>query len=346
MLPVKTQLTKRLNITSPIISAPMAGVSTPELAAAVTAAGGFGSIGAGYASTQVLKEQIQQIRGILKIPGREPVPIAVGFLGWILDRTEISDDPRLTAVLDERPAAVWFAFGVDVEKYVDQVHAYNTRTGHKTFIFVIVNSVDDARRAAQHGVHAVVVQGTEAGGHGGAEAPPLFILLAAVLREFETHTEPSSNPLIIAAGGISTGAQIAALLTQGADGVVCGTRFLFTPECAYIPAKKQAIINADLKATVRAMAFDEVGRTMGWPQKCDGRAIANGIMDDYKAGLSLEERLAKFDESARNGDDSRLVVWAGVGVGLTSEIKGAGDVLRELHQETVEHLQRVTKLLG
>ncbi|KAF7367002.1 Nitronate monooxygenase [Mycena sanguinolenta] len=344
MPPIKTQLTTRLNLTSPIISAPMAGVATPELAAAVTGGGGLGSIGAGYASTQVLKEQIQKIRSSLNIPAGETVPIVVGFLGWILDRTELSDDPRLIAVLDERPAAVWFAFGVNLEKYIDQVHAYNSKTGRNTFIFVIVNSVDDARRAALHRVDAVVVQGTEAGGHGGADAPPLFVLLAAVLREFETT--PGNKPLVIPAGGISTGAQIAALLAMGAAGVVLGTRFLFTTECGYPAAKKQALIDADLNATVRAMAFDEVNGTMGWPPNCDGRAIANGIIDDYKAGLSVEDRMAKFAKSAQDGDNSRLVVWAGVGVGLTDRINGAADVLRELHEETVEYLKRATRLLA
>ncbi|KAJ7219703.1 2-nitropropane dioxygenase [Mycena haematopus] len=344
MLPITTQLTERLNLTSPIICAPMAFASTPELAAAVSVAGGLGSIGAGFAPTQVLREQIQKIRSSLNIPAGEPVPVAVGFIGWILDRTEISDDPRLIAVLDERPTAVWFAFGVNLEKYINQVHAYNSKTGRNTFIFIIVNSVDDARRAALHGVDAVVVQGIEAGGHGGADAPPLFVLLAAILREFQTTN--NGKPLVIPAGGISTGAQIAALLTMGADGVALGTRFLFTPECEYTTAKKQALIKADLKATARAMAFDEVGRTMGWPPNYDGRAIANGIMDDYKAGLSVEERIAKFDGSARDGDDSRLIIWAGVGVGLTDEINGAADVLRELHQDTIEHLQRAAKLLA
>ncbi|KAJ6482657.1 2-nitropropane dioxygenase [Mycena sanguinolenta] len=345
MLPIKTQLTKRLNLTSPIISAPMAGAATPELAAAVTAAGGLGSIGAGYASTsaQDLKEQIQKIRSSLNIPAGETVPIAVGFLGWILDKTETSDDPRLIAVLDERPAAVWFAFG-SLEKYIDQVHAYDTKTGRNTFIFVMVNSVDDARRAALHRVDAVVVQGIEAGGHGGAQAPPLFVLLAAVLREFQTT--PGHKPLVVPAGGISTGAQIAALLAMGADGVVLGTRFLFTTECEYPTAKKQALIDANFNATVRAGAFDEAKGTTGWPPNCDGRAIANGIIDDHKAGLSVEERSAKFRKSEQDGDTSRLVVWAGVGVGLTDKINGTADVFRELHEETVEHLQRATKLVA
>ncbi|KAJ7153971.1 2-nitropropane dioxygenase [Mycena crocata] len=319
----------------------MPGAATPELTAAVSGAGALGSLGAGYFPTQVLKAQIQQIRTILKIADGEPVPIVLGFLGWILDRTETSDDPRLLALLDEKPTAVWFAFGDDLKKYVAQVHAHGERTGRKTFVFVIIHSVEDARRAALNGVDAVVVQGVEAGGHGGAGSPPLFVLLQAVLREISP-----GGPLVIAAGGIATGTQIAALLAMGADGVALGTRFLFTPEFGYTPEKKDLLINADLSATVRGMAFDEVGRTMGWPAAIDGRAIANDIIADCEAGLSLEERLARFDESARNGETSRLVVWAGVGAGLTKEIVGAADVVRELHEETVERLRRSAGLLN
>jgi nitronate monooxygenase len=88
-----------------------------------------------------------------------PVPIAIGFIGWILDITESSDDPRLLAILDELPTAVWLAFGGDLEKYIDQIQAHNRKTGRSTFIFVIVHSVEDVRRAAGKGVDAVVVQG-------------------------------------------------------------------------------------------------------------------------------------------------------------------------------------------
>ncbi|KAJ7870426.1 hypothetical protein B0H13DRAFT_2061732 [Mycena leptocephala] len=260
MIQIKTPLTARLNITTPIISAPMAEVATAELAAAVTAAGGLGSIGAGYSSTSVLKEQIQKIRTSLDIPAGNQRPMI----------------PVSSAVLDELPAAVWFAFGVDLGKYIDQVHGARHQNSAQNLRIVIVSS----------GVDAVVVQ--------------------AVLTEFKS----SGGPLVVAAGGISTGAQIAALLTMGADGVALGTRFLFTPECAYSPAKKEALIKADLGATFP-----------GLPIAMDG--ISNKIIDDYKAGLGVEERIAKFDESGRNGDDSRLIIWAGAGAGLTSEIKGA-----------------------
>ena len=90
-----------------------------------------------------------------------PVPVGIGFLGWILDFTEPSADPRLTAVLDEKPAAIWLAFGVDLGKYVAQIRKYDEGREHKTIIFVIVSSVEAARRAAEEwGVDVLVAQGT------------------------------------------------------------------------------------------------------------------------------------------------------------------------------------------
>ena len=146
----------------------------------------------------------------------------------------------------------------------------------------------------------------------------MFDLVQGVLRAI-----PRNGPFVIAAGGISTGAQIAGLLTMGVDGVVLGTRFLFTPECSMPDDKKQVLVEADLNATTRSMAFDEVNRTMGWPDKCDGRAVSNAIISDERVGLGLEERLKLFDESAKKGEKDRLVIWAGVGAGLTDEIKPA-----------------------
>ena len=131
------------------------------------------------------------------------------------------------------------------------------------------------------------------------------------------------GPPVIAAGGIATGSQIAALLTLGASGVALGTRFLFTHESGYSQAKKDVLISAKLTDTTRSLAFDEVNRTMGWPDGCDGRAIANNIMKDFEAGLTLEERMKLFDESTAQGDRSRLVVWAGMGSGLTDKLSNA-----------------------
>ncbi|KAL0960467.1 hypothetical protein HGRIS_005510 [Hohenbuehelia grisea] len=251
--------------------------------------------------------------------------------------TEKSDDPRLAAILAESPVAIWFAFGKDLAPYVAQVRRFDTNRTHKTLVFIIVNSVEDAQHATKDmGADVLVVQGIEAGGHGGSYAPPLFTLLPAVLRALP------DGPPILAAGGISTGAQIAALLSLGASGVAIGSRFLFTPECCYPDAYKSVLIRAGLNATVRGLCFDEVNRTMGWPPNHNGRAIANDICKDAEEGVNLEERLRRFDESKLKEENTRLVIWAGVGVGLTDEIKDTATVFQELHEDMVKTLNIFT----
>ncbi|THU98238.1 NPD-domain-containing protein [Dendrothele bispora CBS 962.96] len=319
----------------------MAFASDGVLSSAVTGAGGFGFFGAGFLSTNDIRANISTARKKLDIKDGEPVPIGIGFIGWILEITEQSDDPRLLNTLAEKPAAIWFAFGTNLGKYIAQVHEYDSKRDHKTIVFVMVNSVEDALKAANEWkADVLVVQGIEAGGHGGSEAPPLLTLLQAAI------DATPSGPLIIAAGGISTGAQIAALLTMGASGVVLGTRFLFTEESIYTSAQKKALVEADLiGSTVRTLAFDEVGRTNGWPPKHDGRALVNDIIKDVEVGLDLETRLKKFDESASVGDTSRLIVWAGTGVGLTKNISSAANVVHQLETGTVEALQSQRSLI-
>lgn len=100
------------------------------------------------------------MRSSLKLADGVPLPIGVGFLGWILDKTETSDDPRILSVLSEKPKSVWFAFGVDLGKYVAQVRDYDAQREHKTIIFVIANSLKDALCAANEWkVDVVVAQG-------------------------------------------------------------------------------------------------------------------------------------------------------------------------------------------
>lgn len=319
----------------------MYSAATPAMAAAVTSAGGFGFFGAGPDSSQTLKEGLRSIRATLGLPIDVPVPAGVGLLGWVLDKTETSNDPRIAAILEETPIAIWFAFGADLGKHVAQVRAYDARRDHKTIVFVIVNSTEEALRAAiDWKVDVLVVQGNEAGGHGGAYAPPLLTLLQAVLHEIP------DGPVIIAAGGISTGAQSAALMAMGADGVVLGSRLLCTPECKYSDEMKDGILNAGLNATARSYAFDDVARTRFWPEGIDGRAIANDILVDFEQGLDLEARLKKFDEAKEKGEQSRLVIWAGVGIGFVHDKKDASTIINEVHDELVQTLKAVPGRIG
>ncbi|KAG6915436.1 hypothetical protein DXG01_011466 [Tephrocybe rancida] len=323
---------------SPIVSAPMYFATTPSMVAAVASAGAFGFLGAGPDSSQQLRDKLRSVRTALDLPSHTPLPVGVGFLGFLLDKTEASGDPRLPVVLEELPKAIWFAFGGDLGRHIAQVRAYDLKREHKTAVFVIVNSVQEALLATnQWKVDALVVQGNEAGGHGGASAPPLSILLQAVL-----HAIPS-GPVILAAGGIATGTQSAAILVMGADGVVLGSRLLCTPECEYSNEMKQEILNAGLNATARSYAFDDAARTRFWPEGIDGRAIANDVLVDFEQGLDLDARLKKVDEAKAKGERSRIVVWAGAGIGFVNDEKDTASVIRDVHEEMGETLQGVSR---
>ncbi|KAJ3900490.1 2-nitropropane dioxygenase [Lentinula edodes] len=340
MASMNTKLTALLGIKFPIVAAPMYYASTPEMAAAATGAGAFGFIAAGFTSSRALVQDIQATRTILKVPAKDPTPIGVGLLGWILDKTEISEDPRLPAVLAERPIAVWFAFGLNLGKYVTQVREYDASREHKTFIFVIVNNVDEAIQAADEWkVDALVVQGIEAGGHGRGDAPPLLTLLPSILAEIPLR------PAVIAAGGISTGKQVAGLLTMGADGVVLGSRLLCTPECMYPEPSKEVILKSNYSCTIRSDLFDEVNQTAMWPAGINGRAIANDIIQDAKVGLSLEERLKKYRDSKVDGKLNRLVIWAGDAVGFVNNRESTKDIICQIYEEAVTALQEGVNIL-
>ncbi|KXN84314.1 Nitronate monooxygenase, partial [Leucoagaricus sp. SymC.cos] len=333
------------DIPSPIVLTPMAFGAHPEMAAIVSGAGGFGFVPVGMDTADKIKENLRAARKTLAVPDGAPIPVGVGFVGWVLDITEASGSPLIPAALAEKPAAICFAFGVDLGKHIKTVREYDAKRSdrHKTLIFVTVNSVEAALRAANEWkVDFIIAQGIEAGGHGGSFAPPLFSLVPAILNAFP----PGQCPPVLGAGGVSTGAQVAALLTLGASGAVVGTRFLFTPESVYTDEMKAELVKADFSSTTRGMMFDEVMRTMGWPPNHDGRAIINDIAKDSWKGLSVEERQKLFDESMAKQETNRAIMWAGVGVGMTKEIKPTKEVFLELHTDAVKALKAVPKLFS
>ena len=180
------------------------------------------------------------------------------------------------------------------------------------------------------------VIGNEAGGHGYSKALPLLTLLPIILAAVY-----SDRPLVLAAGGLATGAQVAAVLALGASGAVLGTRFLLTPESFYTDAQKRALADADSSSTVRTMSFDYARNTLGWPDGVDGRGLRNcssrvrtktpriiltsnsGTVDEFEGGGAFKVIRQKFEKGVREDDPRRMLVWAGTGVGLMTEIKSA-----------------------
>lgn len=150
-----------------------------------------------------------------------------------------------------------------------------------------------------------------------------------ILNEFNCNSTSSQNnnnkpcPPVIAAGGLSTGSQIAAMLTLGASGVALGTRFLLTPEALYTDAHKAALLAAQEACTVRSMAFDVMRGTLGWPEGVDGRALKNKIVELYERGEDVEKIRELFQKATSEGDPDGMLVWSGTGVGLIDRIEPA-----------------------
>jgi nitronate monooxygenase len=221
-----TQLCELLGIEFPLVQAPMANNAPPALAAAVSAAGALGSIAGAALSPDQLRAAIREVRAATDRP------FAVNLFAPPYLR-----DGTLDVVLEERPRAFSFAFGI-----VDPAPL------QKAGIAVLgtATTAEEAQALEQAGVDAVVAQGAEAGGHRGSflDGFPLVPLAELV----PACVDATSLP-VVAAGGIMDGAGIAELLRLGAAGVSLGTAFLFTPEAGVPRAHLEAFRTCETVVT-------------------------------------------------------------------------------------------------
>ncbi|WP_404381953.1 nitronate monooxygenase [Knoellia locipacati] len=227
-----------------LVLAPMAGgPSTVELAAAVTAAGGFGFLAGAYLAPDRLRDDIVLLRAAVGgapfgVNLFAPSPYEPGSAARVLEyatrlqpladkagvslgeaiHDDDSFDAKIEVVLAERPPVVSFAFAWPPADVVDRLRAAGIE------VWVTVNDPGETAWAEELGVDAVVAQGWEAGGHRGGPVDtghhqaPTRMLLQGISRL-------TSLP-VIAAGGVGDGAHVAALLSAGAHAVACGTAFL------------------------------------------------------------------------------------------------------------------------
>ena len=242
----------QFQLTVPLIQAPMAGISTPLLAASVSEAGGLGSIGVGATDAAGARAMIQELRShtarafnvnlfvhcrAKADPGREAAwlaslaPVFAEFdakppttLRTIYK--SFADDPDMLAMLLEvAPPVVSFHFGLPSADAISALHARGV------FLMATATSLEEARAIKAAGIDAIVAQGIEAGGHRGIFDPTspddalgTFVLTRLLVRE--------TGLPIIAAGGIMDGAGIAAALNLGAVAAQLGTAFIACPESA------------------------------------------------------------------------------------------------------------------
>jgi NAD(P)H-dependent flavin oxidoreductase YrpB (nitropropane dioxygenase family) len=320
-----TRLTELLHIEHPVILGGMGrGATVPPMVAAVSEAGGLGVLGVSRYPAERVAEQVATIRAATSRP------FGLNLLLFA------SDDAAVDVVLAQRPAVLSTAWPwpeQDLRPIFDRAHDAGARVVH------MVASVDEASRAAEAGADLVVAQGTEGGGHVGTVAG--MVLVPMVARAVEPVP-------VVAAGGIATGAQLAAALMLGAEGVLLGTRFLATVESPWPPSYKRAILESDGHDTQLTEIPDiEIGTV--WPGAFD-RARRNLLISDW-SGRENELRrrraevAATIARAAREDDAQRGELNFGQSAGLIDAIDSCADVVRGLTAEAEEVLREATRFL-
>ncbi|MET8243000.1 nitronate monooxygenase [Streptomyces sp. NPDC005202] len=332
----------------PIVQAPMAGgVSVPQLAAAVSEAGGLGFLAAGYKTADGMYQEIKQLRGLtgrpfgvnLFMPQPEYAECGAvdlyahqlaGEAAWY--ETELGDpdsgrddgyDAKLAVLLDNPVPVVSFHFGVPAREVVDSLQWAGT------FVLVTATTAEEALAVQRAGADAVIAQGVEAGGHQGThrDLPENDGSGIGVLALVAQVHEAVSIP-VVAAGGIMRGSQIAAVLAAGASAAQLGTAFLGTPESGAHALHKQALTDPLFARTELTRAFS------GRP----ARGLVNRFLREhgpyapaaYPEIHHLTSPLRKA--AAEAGDAQGMALWAGQGHRMARELP-AGQLVEVLAAE-------------
>ena len=328
-----TLLTERLGIEIPIVQAPIGGVSTPELVAAVSNAGGLGMLSITWRELDELRELL------LRTHALTDRPFGVNLvLEW--DPTE-----KLEIALAAGVPIISFFWG-DPAPYIERIHQAGSQV---TFT---VGCAAEARPAVDAGVDIIIAQGWEAGGHVWGNVATLPLIPAVVDAVPETP--------VVAAGGIVDGRGLAAVLALGASGAWMGTRFVLSAESSSHTLYRQKLGAASETDTVHTELFDG-----GWPNS-PMRALRNSTVAAWEAagcpppgsrpgegeviarneyGQPLERYASDAPLHGAEGEIEAMVLYAGQGVGILHDVKPAGQIVRDIAEEAFAVLERTRALV-
>lgn len=191
----------------------------------------------------------------------------------------------------------------------------------------------------------LVIQGSDAGGHGLAQSSSIISLFPECYDALAK--EGLGDIPLIATGGISDGRGVAAAWMLGASGVCMGTRFLCSPEAAISNGYRKAVLKASDGgvSTARTTVYDKLRKTFGWPEHYNARGVLNHSFWDHEKGMREEENMKLYDEAVKKGDagwgeEARMTTYAGTGVGLIKKIMPAGDIVTEVRRDARALLAR------
>ncbi|OLF34441.1 2-nitropropane dioxygenase [Psychrobacter sp. C 20.9] len=332
-------LLNTLNLTYPIIQAPMAGgATTPELIASVSNFGGLGSLGAGMTAPDVLDSQINTIKtltdrpfmvNLMVLSEHESSNFDTAMPTWLSNyyqeqnieftlptRPAQSFAEQLQVLYDNPVPVASFTFGIISAEQIERLQRVGTR------VIGTANHPLEAKAWSEIGADAVCVQGVEAGGHRGgwlpqSETDPLGLLTLI------SQTRACTDIPLVAAGGIMTGQDIKAVQAAGAELAQMGTAFLTTDQCGINDTYKQALIDAS-----QGKRSSETRLTRLFSGK-----LARGLLNNYLRDFAQFEcvdvlppypqlnGMTKFmrADAAKRLDAEHLSLWAGQGVTLVRD---------------------------
>lgn len=335
-------LLELLDIPSPILQAPMAGVSTPAMAAAVSNAGGLGAIGIGASGLESARQMIRAVRTESDRPfnvnvfcHRPAVRDSNREAAWVrrlapilsnygampparlceIYKSFVEDDAMFTMLLEERPKVVSFHFGIPSEAKIAALRDAGI------VLLATATNLREAKIIAGAGIDGVVAQGYEAGGHRGVfdlEAADDCLGTMALTRLLVRALDIP----VIAAGGIMDGAGIAACLQLGASAVQLGTAFVGCEESAADAGYREGLFSAASEHTAMTRAIS------GRPARCLANkftALAADIEDeaipDYPIAYDAGKALNAAAKAA--GETGFGAQWAGQGAPLARKLPAA-----------------------
>ncbi|WP_104176390.1 nitronate monooxygenase family protein [Cryobacterium sp. Y50] len=318
---LNTRFTTEFGITAPIMQGGMQWIGKAELAAAVSNAGGLGTITAlTFPTPDALAEQILRCKELTDKP----------FAVNLTTLPSISPPPyeQYQAVIIDLGVPVVETSGSNPDGFVDTYHAAGIKIVHKA------TSIRHAVKAQSAGVDAIAMIGFEAAGHPGELDIPLFVLLAAAARAI---TIP-----LLAAGGIGNGAGLAAALALGADGVLMATRFMATAEAPIHQRVKDELVGRDELQT--KLIFRQLRNT--------ARVSANAVSDEVVAILDAGGEFGDVRELVagrrgrtvyETGDLEAGIWWAGLSQTLIDNVPTCSELIARMVNEAEDII--MTKLV-
>ncbi|HEY3374007.1 MAG TPA: enoyl-[acyl-carrier-protein] reductase FabK [Candidatus Aquicultor sp.] len=312
---IKTRLCHLLEIEYAVIQGGMAWAATAELAAAVSEGGGLGIIGAGHMPTDILREELRKTKQLTKKPFGVNLMLLTPHINELIE-----------VCLEERVPVITTGAG-NPGSFINRFKEIGTK------VLPVVPSVALAQRMEKVGADAVIVEGTEAGGHIGE-----LTTMVLVPQVVDAVTVP-----VIAAGGIADGRGMAAALALGASGVQVGTRFLCATECTvHINYKNKLVAAKDRDTTVTA-------RSTGHPVRVLKNRLSREFERLEKEGVPLEQLeslgIGKLRVAVKDGDVEMGSIMAGQSAGLVKDIRPAAEIIQDMVLEAENIINRLQDTL-